>query len=157
MAFWEIKSEVLLDTYDEMLDKYLKNGHALFNIGVEKEFVGITETILRFHYKLMYAEIQLCTDKDLKDNKTCRKERYTDALFDRLYLSTCLIRYGRFLEADIIINEFSNTVPKLYMYCGQCSDCFGIAIDRGKVKKLHYMLQMTSILSFTTFNQQSSQ
>ena len=133
MAVWEIKSEVLLDTSDEMLDRYLKNVHALSNIGVEKEFVGITETILRFHYKLMSAEIQLCTDKDLKDYITYRKERYTDALSDRLYLSTCLIRYGKFLEAEVIINEFSNTVPKLYMYCGQCSDCFGIAVERGKV------------------------
>ena len=80
----------------------------------------------------MSAEIQLCTE-DLNDYITYCKKRYTDALSDRLYLSTCLIRFGRFSETEVIINEFLNTDPKLYMYCGQCSDCCGIEVERGKV------------------------
>ena len=133
LAVLEIKSEVLFDTSDEMLDNYLKNFQSLINMDVENEFLEITETIIRFHHKLMSAANRVSTDKDLNVFIAYRKERYTDALSDRLYLSTCLIRYGRYSEAEIIINEFLNTDPKLYMYCGQCSDCFGMEVERSKI------------------------
>ena len=128
-----IQAQVLLDTSDEILEQVLKNVDALNEIGVEKKYIEITEKIVRFHYKLMSPESCLCTDKELSDFISYRKTLFTDALSDRLYLSTCLIKYGKCFEAEVIIDEFLNTEPKLYMYHGKCSVCFGIAVEKGKV------------------------
>ena len=117
-AVWEIKGEVLLNTSDFRLGKFLQHFEDLKNTDVEKQYVDITETIIRFYYKLKFSESRLCTDKDVSDYISRRKTRYTDALSDRLYLSTCLIRFGRFREAEVIINEFLNIDPKIYIYCG---------------------------------------
>ena len=128
-----IQAQVFLDISDENLEHVLKNLDALNEIGVEKKYVGITENIVRFHYKLMSPESYLCNDESLSDFISYRKTLFTDALSDRLYLSTCLIKYSRYSEAEVIIDEFLNTDPKLYIYHGTCSDCVGIAVEKGQV------------------------
>nr|XP_022294838.1 uncharacterized protein LOC111104953 [Crassostrea virginica] len=130
---WGIKLKVVFATSDEMPDKFLKKLDNLSKLGVEKKYIDMTEKIFRFYYKLMPSKSCLYTDKDLSDYISNRKTCYTDALSDRLYVSTCLIRYGRFFEAEGNIDEFLYTDTKLYFYFGVCSVYNGIGVEKGKV------------------------